>query len=118
MDNGSQQKSGGLAVLEKYEDVIKDFCRVEQTHVGNILDAQDYLGSWYLAIIIDEKNGPRSERIVHFLPFTHSKRDEHFTDEDSNKIAPAFSNTGTPADLERDINNLREYLSQHRVKKA
>jgi hypothetical protein len=45
--------------LEKYEDVIRDYCRVEQTHVGNILDAQDYLGSWYLAIIIDEKNGPR-----------------------------------------------------------
>jgi hypothetical protein len=24
--------------------------------VGNILDAQDYLGNWHLAIVIDEKS--------------------------------------------------------------
>jgi hypothetical protein len=72
-----------------------------------------------LAIIVDEKNGPRqSERWLHFLPFTHSRRDERFSDEDSNKIAPAFSNTGIPQDLERDLNNLRDYLSQFRAKKA
>lgn len=108
-----------MGILEKYEDVIRDYCRVEQTHVGNIIDAQDYLGSWYLAIIIDEKSGPRSsERLLHFLPFTHSKRDEKFTDEDSNKIGPAFSNTGTPADLERDLNSLREYLAQYKLRKT
>lgn len=27
------------ADLDKYNDVIKEYCRVEQTHVGNILDA-------------------------------------------------------------------------------
>jgi hypothetical protein len=45
-----------LEQASKYDDVIKDYCRVEQTRVGHILDAQDYLGSWHLSIIIDEKN--------------------------------------------------------------
>jgi hypothetical protein len=65
------------------------------------------LGSWHLAIVIDEKSGARW---MHFLPFTHSKRDERFTDEDSNKIAPAFTNT-ISSNLEGDIATLREYLS-------
>ena len=65
------------------------------------------MGSWHLAIVIDEKNGVRW---MHFLPFTHSKRDERFTDEDSNKIAPAFTNT-ISSNLESDITTLREYLS-------
>jgi hypothetical protein len=43
--------------LDKHQDVIKEFCRVEQTKIGNILDAQDYLGIWYLAIVLDEKSG-------------------------------------------------------------
>jgi len=30
---------------------------VEMLRVGNILDAQDYLGNWYVAIVIDE-SGP------------------------------------------------------------
>jgi lipocalin len=30
---------------------------VELLQVGNILDAQDYLGAWYIAIVIDD-NGP------------------------------------------------------------
>jgi hypothetical protein len=103
--------------LEKHPDVIKEYCRVEQTHVGNIIDAQDYLGSWHLAIIIDEKNGMRSERWLHFLPFSHSKRDERFTDEDSNKIAPAFTNTGLPTDPEKELVTLRDYLAQYKLKK-
>ena len=65
------------------------------------------MGSWHLAIVIDEKNGARW---MHFLPFTHSKRDERFTDEDSNKIAPAFTDT-ISSNLESDITTLREYLS-------
>ncbi len=94
--------------------MIKEFCRVEQTRAGNILDAQDYLGSWYLAIIVEESQiGHRSERQIHFLPFVHHKRDERFTDEDSNKIAPAFTNTGLPSDPEKDLNILRQYFAVH-----
>ncbi len=81
---------------------------MEQTRIGHILDAQDYLGGWYLAIIVDEKN---RERILHFLPYTNSKRDERFTEEDSNKIAPAFTFSELPQDADRDINTLRDYLS-------
>lgn len=99
-------------MVSKYDDVIKDYCRVEQTRVGHIVDAQDYLGSWYLAIIIDEKNQFKSsERLIHFLPFTNNKRDERFSDEDSNKIAPAFHHTGVLVDVDRELNTLREYLS-------
>lgn len=43
--------------LDKHSDVIKSYCRVEEVGVGNILDAQDYLGVWHLAIVIKEKNG-------------------------------------------------------------
>lgn len=25
--------------LDKHDDVVKEYCRVEQTHVGNIVDA-------------------------------------------------------------------------------
>ena len=42
--------------LDKHEDVIKEYCRVEQTRLGSILDAQDYLGTWYLAIVVEEKS--------------------------------------------------------------
>ena len=56
---------------------------------GNILDALDYLGTWYPAIIVEENHNKKK---IHFLPFQNSKRDEWFSEEDSNKIAPAFSN--------------------------
>jgi hypothetical protein len=45
------------------------------------------------------------------LPFSHSKRDEVFSEEDSNKIAPAFTNTEIPIDPEKSLNVLREYLA-------
>lgn len=113
IDNAS--KSGdnrSKADLDKYNDVIKEYCRVEQTRAGHIIDAQDYLGSWYLAIIVEEwSNSHRSERQIHFLPFANQKRDERFSDEDSNKIAPAFNNTGLPADPEKDLNQLRQYYA-------
>jgi hypothetical protein len=51
------------------------------------------------------------------LPFLNSKRDETFTDEDSNKIAPAFTNTEIPTDPEKDLSNLREYYTSFKQKK-
>lgn len=59
--------------------------------MGNILDAQDYLGIWHLAIVINKKNDKSTERDIHFLPYSNQKRDETFTEEDSNKISPAFT---------------------------
>jgi hypothetical protein len=56
------------------------------------------LGGWYLAIIIRERNSATQEREVHFLPYSNHKRDEVFTEEDSGKIAPAFTNSEIPSD--------------------
>ena len=103
--------------LDKHPNILKEYCRVEQTRVGMVLDAQDYLGSWYLAAVVEEKNGQRAERKLHFLPFANAKRDEVFTDEDSNKIAPAFSNTEIATEPEKDLNTLTEYLNQYKQKK-
>ena len=63
-----------------------------------------------MAIVVEEKTGARQERKLHFLPFANSKRDEIFTDEDSNKIAPAFTNTEIPSDPEKTLSTLLEYL--------
>ena len=65
--------------------------RVEQLQNGNILDAQDYLDKWHLAIVVEEKE-PCS-RMLHFISFNKGNRDEEFGAEDSNRIAPAFSAT-------------------------
>jgi len=72
--------------------VIKEYCRVEQTHIGSILDAEDQYGTWHIAIVIEEKSSStKQERKLHFLPYKNSSRDEVFTEEDSNRIAPIFT---------------------------
>ena len=35
---------------------LEEGVSVAVLRVGNIIDAQDYLGSWYPAIVIDEKD--------------------------------------------------------------
>ena len=55
--------------LDKFEDVIREYCRVEQIYLGNILDAQDDYGSWHLAIVVEEKGGQSIEKKIHFLPY-------------------------------------------------
>lgn len=61
-----------------------------------MLDAQDYLGAWHLAIVIDEK-GPDCKQ-MHFLPFNKSNRDEEFTPEDNSRLAALCSMTKVPLD--------------------
>lgn len=102
------------ANLDKHHDVIKEPCNLVQTHLGNILDAQDYIGTWHLAVIVDENNSPKEERLIHFLPFLNRKRDELFTEEDSFKVAPAFTHTnGSSSDPDRDIATLRSYFASN-----
>lgn len=85
---------------------------MEQTRLGNILDAQDYLGTWHLAIVVEEKSGQyKPEKKLHFLPFKDAKRDEIFNDEDSNKIGPAFAQTDIPSDPEKCFKSLRDYFA-------
>lgn len=64
---------------------------LDQLSVGSILDAQDYLSNWHLAIIIDEKDSRTKD--VHFLPFLKANRNETFTDSDLQRVAPAYSKT-------------------------
>ena len=58
------------------------------------MDAQDYLGNWHSAIVIDE-NGP-TQKHIHFLPFK-ANRDEVFNaPEDSSRLAFIFSKNPAP----------------------
>ncbi len=88
---------------------------VEQLLVGNILDAQDYLGAWHLAIVIDAKGAARQ---IHFLPFSKANRDEEFTADDSQRVARVFSMTKAPADKEikTQFNTLKTYMDAARAK--
>jgi hypothetical protein len=53
------------------------------------VDAQDYLGSWHLSIVIDE-DGP--SKVIHFVSFAKANRNETFSPNDDNgRVAPAFS---------------------------
>lgn len=63
---------------------------VSHLRVGNIVDAQDYLGTWHLAIVIDEDEAGLT-KTMHFLPFVKANRDEQFTADDSTRVAAAFS---------------------------
>jgi hypothetical protein len=78
--------------LRNATDVVASpITSIEMLNVGCILDAQDYLGNWHLAIIIDEKDARTKE--VHFLPFLKANRNEAFTDLDLQRMAPAYSKT-------------------------
>mmetsp|Transcript_5413 Transcript_5413/g.4091 ORF Transcript_5413/g.4091 Transcript_5413/m.4091 type:complete len:103 (-) Transcript_5413:814-1122(-) len=84
------------------------------TSVGNILDAQDQYGQWHLSIVLEEK---AKERRVHFLEFPNPNRDEQFREEDSARIAPAFTQTEIPPSPEVCFDKLRQHLEDHRALK-
>lgn len=87
-----------------------------QLQIGDILDAQDYLGNWHLAIVMDEDG---DDRKIHFLPFTKANRNEMFSNtDDSLRVAAAFTVSDTPEDPLADIKTLREYLDQNKPKIA
>lgn len=78
--------------LTTSDDIVNEERPLAQLRLGNILDAQDYLGSWHLSIVISEganaessasgrKNSSES-RTLHFLPFQKANRDEVFTVDD------------------------------------
>lgn len=70
----------------------------------------DYLGTWYLAIVVDELSP--QEKKIHFLPL-NSKRDEVFKEEDITRIASVFSNSDLPSEPEKSFKQLRDYLVQY-----
>ena len=114
MDKKREQQIKEVIDFEKHSDVLKQYQRVEQVPVGQIIDAQDQYGAWHLGIVIDERN---TERKIRFLPYPNSNRDEDFKDEDSGRIAPAFTQTELPGDPQNTLNKLRKYLEDYRQKK-
>jgi hypothetical protein len=83
--------------IDGIEDILIAPFEFGSLRVGSIIDAQDYLEQWYLAIVIEDLTVTPSnqKRKIHFLPFQkNSKRDEVFSASDStNKVAPVFSNS-------------------------
>ena len=78
------------------EDIVDDERILSSLRIGNILDAQDYLGTWHLSIVIDDgtsttNDQPSEQKTLHFLPFMKANRDEVFSNEDQSRLAPAFS---------------------------
>jgi len=95
------------------KDIIRKTTTIGELKLGDILDAQDYLGSWYLAIVIDDISSTSKQ--IHFLPYQRSNRDENFTKEnDETRIAPAFQHAEVSIDIHDHIATLRAYLEAHR----
>lgn len=80
------------------------------------MDAQDYLGSWHLSIVIDE-DPQTGSKTVHFLPFTKANRNEVFSasGDDNARIAAAFTKSETSGSAEpfKGIETLRQYLANN-----
>jgi len=85
--------------------VVTSDTPVHKLSIGNIIDAQDYLGSWHLSIVIDEE-GP--QKWIHFIKFTKANRNEPFTPmDDDSRVLPAFSKSEPDADPFQQIETLR-----------
>ncbi len=111
--------STSSAIIDQQHDILTQPFTFWETKVGHILDAQDYLESWYLAIVVDADIGPydgglkenKANRKIHYLPFKNSKRDEILSSVDSQqKLAPAFSQSEKLGEAGKAIGALRDSL--------
>ena len=111
--------STSSAIIDQQQDILTQPFTFRETKVGHILDAQDYLESWYLAIVVDADIGPcdgglkenKANRKIHYLPFKNSKRDEILSSVDSQqKLAPAFTQSEKLGEAGKAIGALRDYL--------
>mmetsp|Transcript_9388 Transcript_9388/g.15828 ORF Transcript_9388/g.15828 Transcript_9388/m.15828 type:complete len:98 (-) Transcript_9388:986-1279(-) len=87
---------------------------------GTIMDAQDYLGGWHLAIICQIKPDSENEFIkVNFLEYPKGNRDEWIRKSEVDRLSGAFLNSESI--IEKDFDNiskglrgLREYGAKFR----
>jgi hypothetical protein len=114
-----ESMSTSSAIIDQQQDILTQPFTFWETKVGHILDAQDYLESWYLAIVVDADIGPgdggfkenNANRKIHYLPFKNSKRDEILSSVDSqHKLAPAFTQSEKLGEAGKAIGALRDYL--------
>ncbi len=91
----------------KYKDdptIITEPKPVDQLKKGNIVDAQDYIGVWRLAIVLEEKtsgHGMVEEKRLHFSDFRDTKRDEWYKNDDTERLAPIFAHSEIPSDVDK-----------------
>lgn len=64
-------------------------------------------------VITDPSNGDADSRTLHFLPFSKANRDEQFSKDDQERIAPAFSKYEAVGEPHVAITTLYEYLDKH-----
>lgn len=105
--------------MKNRDDLVLMSRPLTQLRTGNICDAKDYLGNWHLSIVIDDgsssqsKHG-RDQRTIHFLPYTKANRDEVFSVEMQERLAPAFQQQESSLDdPSTKIATLYAYLESH-----
>ena len=86
---------------------------------GKIVDAQDYLEAWHLAIICRIQRDNDIEFIkVNYLPYHKGNRDEWISKQDvSDRIVGPFLNSESVKEkdyepVQRSLSNLREYFKK------
>jgi len=87
---------------------------MEDLSVGNIIDAQDYLGTWHLSIVckIQPKNDQEFIKL-NFLPYPKGNRDEWISKTDFERISGPYINTDTnrdPEKIKESIQALNDYF--------
>jgi hypothetical protein len=89
---------------------------IEDLKVGSIIDAQDYLGTWHLSIVIKVQPNSNAEYIrLNFLPYPKGNRDEWISKTDVERLSGPFVYTESHRDPEKirdSIASLNEYLHQ------
>ena len=76
--------------------ITSESVTVEDLRVGNICDAQDYLGNWHVCICTDELSA--TSKMLHFMHLK-ANRDEQFKQEEDNaRLSPVFTKTSVPQD--------------------
>ena len=104
--------------LTEYKNIYleKKIDSIDSLSIGNIIDAQDYLGTWHLSIVC--KIQPKNEQEylkLNFLPYPKGNRDEWISKTDVERISGPFVNTDTnrdPEKIKENIKSLNDYYQQ------
>ena len=128
-DDNSSQQFGHLVWLHKLIDLTqsqnKDIYRHEKVDdndslfEGAIIDAQDYLGAWHMAVICKVQPNNEAEFIkVNLFPYPKGNRDEWISSaEISDRVSGPFVNSDSVKVYEVDqvnkcLTSLREYYAK------
>lgn len=92
----------------------KEVTKMEDLRQGHIIDAQDYLGGWHLAVVCDIK--PNNEEFirVNFVEYPRGNRDEWLKKTELERVSGPFLNTEELMEkdgpsIKKSLKSLREY---------